>query len=148
MYVTRKGRNFHGFSRFPRSQTRYLMKVVGLYILCPLQRMPGIIVSSSLPFVTHAPIELPSRRLQPWHWHSQLRGSYFPPACHSVRTGVSSNRSPACPRDSHSTSQTVDPSRLDALPSVSAPPSMIFERPELRWPGNGCSYTRLDHVFH
>lgn len=118
MQVTRTGSDVHGFSRF--SQTQCLMKIVALYILRPLQRMPGIIASLNFLHAIHPPIDLPFRQLRPWRWRSRFQGSCCLPACH------------------YSTSQTVDPSRLYALPSVLAPPSMIFERLELRWPGIDC----------
>lgn len=145
MQVTRTGSDVHGFSRF--SQTQCLMKIVALYILRPLQRMPGIIASLNFLHAIHPPIDLPFRQLRPWRWRSRFQGSCCLPACHSLQADVSLIRAPACLKDSHSTSQTVDPSRLYALPSVLAPPSMIFERLELRWPGIDCSCRQSDNVL-
>lgn len=119
-----------------------------LYNPRPPQRMPGMTDSHSPRCVFQLPTELPFRRLQPSRLHLQLRDSCSPPACHSVQIQVSSIMRPALFMNSHSTSQTVDPSRPDALPSVSAPLSMIFERLELRWQGTGCSCRRSVHVFY
>jgi hypothetical protein len=139
---------FEGFSSFPHLQTQRRMQVVTLYIPRPPQRTPGITFSPRLPLVTRLLIELPFRQLQPWRWHLLLRGSCSPPACHSVQIRVSSVACPSCSMHLHSTSQTVDPSRPDALPLVSALLLMICERLELRWPGIGCSCGRSVHILY